>query len=139
MTNIERINPNVALSELLINKQGFMSEELKRKLIERIFKDSRVKVESVLAAVKDFISVNANIDDDIDKYLDFVRDKGKVEELRMIVGNEYINKNKKILKYIYDYLDNYIDFSLPKIVRLLEEKQLSKLQQDTVLIFIKNM
>ena len=138
LSNIEKIDPNVVLSELLRNHRGIISEELKSKLIERIFKDDRIKVESVLNAIKSFISLNDYIDDDIDKYLDFVGEKGKIEELRMIVCVEY-NKGNKVLEHIYDYLDKYIDFSLPEIVKFLEEKPLTKLQQDAILAFIKNI
>ncbi len=138
LSNIEKIDPNVVLSELLINHRGIIPEELKSKLIERIFKDDRIKVESVLNTIKDFVDVDRTIDYDINKYLDFVKEKGKIEELRIILGNQY-NKEGEIFKHIYDYLDKYIDSSLPEILKTLEEKSLSKLQQDAILSFIKNM
>ncbi len=138
LSNIEKIDPNVVLSDLLMNFRGIIPEELKSKLIERIFKDDRIKVESVLNAIKDFVDVDRNIDYNINKYLDFVKEKRKIKDLRIILGDKY-SKEMQIFKYIYDYLDKYIDPSLPEILKTLEEKSLSKLQQDAILSFIKNV
>ncbi len=140
--NDRRINPNDSLVHIL-NADDFdvNTVDIRKRLSERILKDERIVSKSVLKAIKKFsqrLSANAEELSMLNFYLDFVKNNNGVEQLREIIRN-ITPENDQILNHIYKYLDAEIDDVFPKIYKLLQEQSLTKLEQDKIIGFVKNI
>ncbi len=99
-----RINPNVSLVDIL--NLGYFNIDtltIRKKISERILKDNRVNISNVLKAIKKFSQrISANMEElsMLNFYLDFVKNKNGVEQLREIIGDGTPN----ILRHVYKYL-----------------------------------